>query len=215
MSAFGPKRHEPLHCTRPLSGVKRTWLGRIAISAFDPMRTLGVFQAPSRSLLCACPSFGGGNEAARVHQATTWPLATYAQQAGQSRQIGFLYPDPQAVAPSRVANFLTGLEAGGLPAEKVIVVPRVTGGDPALLDRMAVDLARKVDLIFAIGPAAARAAHAATTSIPIVAGDLESDPTSTGRISDLSALVKSIRTLAASQFERSRPKDVQSTKQKS
>ncbi len=131
-------------------------------------------------------------------------------------QIGFLYPGPQAVAPSRVANFLTGLEAGGLPAEKVIVVPRVTGGDPALLDRMAVELvARKVDLIFAIGPAAVRAAHAATTSIPIVAGDLESDPISTGRIGDLSALVKSIRTMAASRFERSRPKDVQSTKQKS
>ena len=48
---------------------------------------------------------------------------------------------------------------------------------------MAADLvAGKVDLIFAIGPAAVRAARTATTNIPIVAGDLESDPLSTGFI---------------------------------
>ena len=45
---------------------------------------------------------------------------------------------------------------------------------------MAADLVGgKVDLIFAIGPAAVRAAREATTNIPIVAGDLESDPLST------------------------------------
>jgi putative ABC transport system substrate-binding protein len=115
--------------------------------------------------------------------AAAWPLTALAQQSGQLRQVGFLYPGPQAAAPSRVANFLTGLEAGGLPSEKVTIVPRVTGGDPALLEPMATELvARKVDLIWAIGPSAVRAAHAATTSIPIVAGDLESDPISTGFI---------------------------------
>jgi ABC-type uncharacterized transport system substrate-binding protein len=41
-------------------------------------------------------------------------------------------------------------------------------------------VARKVDLIAAISPAAVRAAQAATTTIPIVANDLESDPVASG-----------------------------------
>jgi putative ABC transport system substrate-binding protein len=79
---------------------------------------------------------------------------------------------------------MSGLQSGGLPTEQVTILLRVTGGDAALLGPMAADLvAGKVDLIFAIGPAAVRAARGATTSIPIVAGDLESDPLSTGFIS--------------------------------
>src|SRR5262249_178302 len=57
----------------------------------------------------------------------------------------------------------------------------VTGGDAAQLAPMAADLvARKVDLIEAVSPAAVRAAHAATAAIPIVANDLESDPVASG-----------------------------------
>jgi putative tryptophan/tyrosine transport system substrate-binding protein len=111
-----------------------------------------------------------------------WPLAARAQQSGR-QQIGFLYPGPQAAAASRIASFLSGLHAGGLPAEKVTIVPRITGGDPTLLGPMAADLAaNKVDLIWTIGPAAAQAAHAATTTIPILSSDLESDPLGTGFI---------------------------------
>lgn len=114
--------------------------------------------------------------------AATWPLAARAQQSGR-QQIGFLYPGPQAAATSRIASFLSGLHAGGLPAEKVTIVPRITGGDPTLLGPMAADLAaNKVDLIWTIGPAAAQAAHAATTTIPILSSDLESDPLGTGFI---------------------------------
>jgi putative ABC transport system substrate-binding protein len=115
--------------------------------------------------------------------AATWPLVARAQQAGRMRQVGFLYPGPQSVAPSRITSFLSGLQAGGLPAEQVTIVSRVTDGDPALLEPMTADLIdRKVDLIFAISPAAIRAARAATTNIPIVAGDLESDPVGSGFI---------------------------------
>jgi ABC-type uncharacterized transport system substrate-binding protein len=114
---------------------------------------------------------------------STWPLSGISQQSARMRQVGFLYPGPQTVAPTRVASFMSGLQSGGLPAEQVTIVLRVTGGDAALLGPMAADLvAGKVDLIFAIGPAAVRAARAATTNIPIVAGDLESDPLSTGFI---------------------------------
>ena len=116
--------------------------------------------------------------------ASAWPLTTLSQQSALMRQVGFLYPGPQTGAPSRVASFMSGLQSGGMPAEQVTVVLRVTGGDAALLGPMAADLvAGKVDLIFAIGPAAVRAARGATTNIPIVAGDLESDPLSTGFIS--------------------------------
>jgi putative ABC transport system substrate-binding protein len=117
-----------------------------------------------------------------VGGAAAWPLAARAQQSGR-QQIGFLYPGPQAAATSRIASFLSGLHAGGLPAEKVMIVPRITGGDPTLLGPMAADLAaNKVDLIWTIGPAAAQAAHAATTTIPILSSDLESDPLGTGFI---------------------------------
>jgi putative tryptophan/tyrosine transport system substrate-binding protein len=117
-----------------------------------------------------------------VGGAAAWPLAARAQQSGR-QQIGFLYPGPQAAATSRIASFLSGLHAGGLPAEKVTIVPRITGGDPTLLGPMAADLAaNKVDLIWTIGPAAAQAAHAATTTIPILSSDLESDPLGTGFI---------------------------------
>jgi putative ABC transport system substrate-binding protein len=110
------------------------------------------------------------------------PFAARAQQSGR-QQIGFLYPGPQAAATSRIASFLSGLHAGGLPAEKVTIVPRITGGDPTLLGPMAADLAaNKVDLIWTIGPVAAQAAHAATTTIPILSSDLESDPLGTGFI---------------------------------
>jgi len=51
---------------------------------------------------------------------------------------------------------------------------------------MAADLvARKVDLIAAISPAAVRAAQAATATIPIVAGDLESDPVASGFVASI------------------------------
>jgi putative ABC transport system substrate-binding protein len=115
---------------------------------------------------------------------SAWPRTALSQQSGQMRKVGFLYPGPQTGAPSRVASFVSGLQSGGLPAEQVTIVPRVTGGDAALLGPMAADLvANKVDLIYAAGPEAVRAAHEATTNIPIVAGDLESDPLSTGFIS--------------------------------
>ena len=116
--------------------------------------------------------------------ASAWPLTALSQQSALMRQVGFLYPGPQTGAPPRVASFMSGLQSGGLPAEQVTIVLRVTGGDAALLGPMAADLvAGKVDLIFAIGPAAVRAARGATNNIPIVAGDLESDPLSTGFIS--------------------------------
>ena len=114
-----------------------------------------------------------------------WPAAARAQQSAKILHVGFLYPGPLAGAAPRITSFTSGLQAGGLRVpDQVIVIPSVTDGNAALLAPMATDLvARKVDAILVIGPEAVRAARAATTTIPIVAIDLESDPTDSGFIS--------------------------------
>jgi len=113
--------------------------------------------------------------------ATAWPLVARAQRPFQ---VGYLYPGPQQAAEIRIAAVLTGLRSGGLSSpDQVKVVPRITGGDVASLAPMAADLvAHNIDVIIAVGPAAVRAAQAATKSIPIVASDLESDPVVSGFI---------------------------------
>ncbi len=112
------------------------------------------------------------------------PFPAGAQQAAKILQIGFLYPGPRAAAPPRIKAVQTGLQAGGLRVpDQVTFIPSITDGDATLLAPMAADLvARKVDLILAISPAAVRAAQSATATIPIVAGDLESDPVANGFI---------------------------------
>jgi putative ABC transport system substrate-binding protein len=119
--------------------------------------------------------------------AAMWPLVAHGQQPAKIPTVGFLYPGPQAVAPPRIAAFLAGLRAGGYrEKEQVELIPRLTDGDPAKLEPMVAELVeRKVDLIFAVSPVAVRAARLATTSIPIVAGDLESDPVASGFVASL------------------------------
>jgi putative ABC transport system substrate-binding protein len=112
-----------------------------------------------------------------------WPLVVRAQQGESGLQVGYLYPGTQAAAMPRVVAFRSGLRAGGIPMDKVSVIVRVADGDLRSLGALAIDLvSRKVDLILAHGPAAVNAAKAATTTVPIVAGDLESDPVAAGFI---------------------------------
>jgi len=114
------------------------------------------------------------------------PSSAQGQQTAKVRTVGFLYPGTAAAAPPRIAAFLAGLRTRGLREPDVEIVSRVTGGDATLLVPMANDLAkRKVDLILAISPAAIRAARSATETIPIVAGDLESDPVDAGLIASV------------------------------
>ena len=81
---------------------------------------------------------------------------------------------------------MAGLKAGGLQPDQISLVRRITGGDLGKLAPMASDLVeRKVDLISAISPVAIRAAMTATKTIPIVAGDLESDPVAAGFVSSV------------------------------
>jgi putative ABC transport system substrate-binding protein len=112
-----------------------------------------------------------------------WSSPLGAQQPQKIFQVGYLYPGTQAAVESRVVAFRSGLRSGGVRAEQVALLVRVADGDPRLLAALAADLiGRKVDLIHATGPMAVRAARAATITVPIVAGDLESDPVGSGFI---------------------------------
>jgi ABC-type uncharacterized transport system substrate-binding protein len=120
--------------------------------------------------------------------AAAWPMTSRAQQANKIRTVGCLYPGPLAGAPPRITALLSGLRASGFrEPEDIEILTRLTEGDPNKLAPMAADLvAQKVDLIIAIGPAALRALRAATSSIPIVAIDLEGDPVKSGFIASVS-----------------------------
>jgi putative tryptophan/tyrosine transport system substrate-binding protein len=82
---------------------------------------------------------------------------------------------------------LEGLRAAGYSApDQVELISRVADGDLTQLSPMAHELVdRNVDVLAAVATAAANIARAATTTIPIVAMDLETDPVATGMIASL------------------------------
>jgi putative ABC transport system substrate-binding protein len=128
---------------------------------------------------------------AALGAAAAWPLAARAQQNGKEtgklRQIGMLYPGVAAVTVTRIAALREGLRAVGYDdADRVEILVRASEGDPTKLAALAADLVtRKVDVLFPISPSAVRAAKSATTAIPIVANDLESDPVGSGFVASL------------------------------
>src|SRR6266511_1924802 len=50
--------------------------------------------------------------------AALWPSPLGAQQAARTFQVGFLYPNPQAAAPPRIAAYSSGLQAGGVGRDR-------------------------------------------------------------------------------------------------
>ena len=117
--------------------------------------------------------------------AAAWPLVAQAQRSERTARIGFLYPGPLAVAPPRIEIVLSGLRSAGRQGEQVELVPRVADSDPARLPRLAAELIEeKVDVVVAVSTAAVRAVQAASTTIAIVAHDLETDPVASGFIAN-------------------------------
>jgi putative ABC transport system substrate-binding protein len=106
--------------------------------------------------------------------------AADAQTNAKKAQIGVLGVTPQV--PANHEMFKQGLaQLGYTEGQQVGIVLKDAGSDPTRLAATAADLVQtKPDVIFARGPSALAAAVRATTSIPIVAIDLESDPVALG-----------------------------------
>jgi hypothetical protein len=116
--------------------------------------------------------------------AVVWPLGARAQQSAMP-VIGFLaeWPKAPANAPARAA-FQQGMaELGYVEGKNFATEYRVK---PESLSQAAADLVHlKVSAIFAVAPAAVAAVSNATTSIPVVGIDLESDPVAKGYVKSL------------------------------
>ena len=110
----------------------------------------------------------------------TWPFAAAAQQPGKVPVVGVHYPGSRA-GPI-FDNVRQGLrDLGYVDGKNIAFEIRFAGGKPEALPGLATDLVhRKVGVILTIGPDALRSARDATSAIPIVAIDLESDPVQAG-----------------------------------
>jgi putative ABC transport system substrate-binding protein len=113
--------------------------------------------------------------------ATTWPLTARAQQSAMP-VIGYLTEVPNVAHLN--AAFLRGMsELGYAEGTDFATEYRF---NPESLPQAATDLVRRnVNAIFAAAPAAVAAVSKATTSIPVVGIDLESDPVANGYVKSL------------------------------
>jgi putative tryptophan/tyrosine transport system substrate-binding protein len=108
-----------------------------------------------------------------------------AQQVQKPPVVGVLITD--AKNNISLPILIEGLRDLGYADGKTIALEiRSAGGKPDALPALAVELVqRKVDVLYATGPASIRAARDATVVVPIVALDLESDPVQAGWVRSL------------------------------
>src|SRR6516164_3237845 len=119
--------------------------------------------------------------------AAAWPLAARAQQTARSRKVGLLHPGESTVVSARVVAIREGLSGPDNQRDTgVELVIRLADGDLSRLPALATELVNdRVDAIIAAAPPAVQAAAQATTSIPVIAIDLESDPVASGFVMSL------------------------------
>jgi putative tryptophan/tyrosine transport system substrate-binding protein len=117
--------------------------------------------------------------------AVAWPLAARAQQAMPA--VGFLASQLPGAITDRLRGFRQGLkDTGYVEGENVAIVYRFAENQDERLPALAAELvSRQVAVIVAGGVAAAFAAKAATTTIPIVF-NTGGDPIKLGLVTNLS-----------------------------
>jgi putative ABC transport system substrate-binding protein len=113
------------------------------------------------------------------------PISAFGQQQTVTNpRIGFLYGSVSEGLALRVNQFLEGVR--NVERHRIQLVSRVAEGNPSRLSTLATEIvAQKVDVLFAAGPAAVRAAHSVAQG-PVVGLDLETDPVQSGLVSSLS-----------------------------
>jgi putative tryptophan/tyrosine transport system substrate-binding protein len=114
------------------------------------------------------------------------PLAGHTEQpTPKAKRIGILSPESGEFAP--VPAFRQELHQLGWFEGKSLVIDHrwANGRYERLPELMAELLTTRADVIYAIGPDAARIAKDATRAVPIVALDLETDPVASGFVRTL------------------------------
>jgi len=133
----------------------------------------------------------------------SYPIATTAQRS--IAVIGALSPAarPAQFDSGVYAGFLQGMrELGYTEGKDYLVEWRFAEGDYTRLPALADDLvALNVKVLFATSAASILAAHAATTTIPIVMGYFEDDPTERGLAVSLAHPTGNVTGLAVMQLE--------------
>jgi putative tryptophan/tyrosine transport system substrate-binding protein len=100
--------------------------------------------------------------------AVAWPLAALAQQAGRIYRVGGLSVAPRN-SPTIVAMLDELRRFGFIEDQNLTIEWRQYTLHIDLISEFAADLVKsKVDVIYAVGDAAIRAAQRATTTIPIL-----------------------------------------------
>ncbi len=114
------------------------------------------------------------------------PLRAEAQRPAKVPQVGMLIPVAPADATTNIEAFRQGLrELGYVENQNIAIELRYSAGRDERLRGLAAELvALKVDVIVTWGTPAARAAKAATRTIPIVTAALI-DPVGTGLVASL------------------------------
>ena len=107
-----------------------------------------------------------------------------AQPSVRIQRVGVLHPGVADQKAPAVIALQEGLrELGYVDGQNIALVYRWGGGKLQTLPDLAADLVRlKVDVLYAAGPQAMRAAMGASRTIPIVGSDLESDPVESGYV---------------------------------
>jgi putative tryptophan/tyrosine transport system substrate-binding protein len=149
------------------------------VGPFDACRNAAyVGYWPKASVRCIAVSASGA--------ALAWPYVAQAQQTAKP-VVGYLSSSSADTTSALTAAFREGLaEAGFVEGKDCSFEYRWADRHLERVPALALDLIqRKVNLVFAVGTVAWRAVRSATSTIPTITVDLNSDPVDSGLVASL------------------------------